>query len=110
MTYTNLFEYSRARATDPATSKEAGSLARRLAQADQRSIVRALTEAGRAMAAEEISDHLGWGDHVRVNRRLSELTDQSAIERTDERHQNRSGRHAFRYRVIGGVGDVKTGA
>lgn len=99
MTYADLFDYSRARATDPATSKEAGSLARSLAQADQRSIVRALTEAGRAMAAEEISDHLGWGDHVRCNRRLSELVDLAEIERTDERHQNRSGRHAFRYRI-----------
>ena len=99
MSAPTLFDYGRARRDDPLTSKEAGRAAASLAQADQRSIVRALTDAGLAMAAEEISDALNWHDHVRVNRRLSELVDQSLIVRTEERHQNRSGRYAFRYRV-----------
>ncbi|HZP68357.1 MAG TPA: hypothetical protein VFB29_00305 [Pseudolabrys sp.] len=85
------------RASDPATSKAAGKAAARFRAGDHSDILRSLRCAGRAMAAEEISDALAWGNHVRVNRRLAELESAGLVIRTSEQHTNKSGRKAFRY-------------
>lgn len=111
----DLFQYAEtarrnARRTDPDTSHEAGAAANDFKGDDQEQIFQALQVSGKPMAAEEISDALGWGDHVRVNRRLPELAAPvygdfgvtirgALIERTEEKHVNRSGRKAYRYRV-----------
>jgi helix-turn-helix protein len=83
--------------SDPVTSKEAGIAARSFIKSDQSEILRAL-EAG-PMACEEISNFLGWGDHVRANRRMKELVRAGLIERSNEKHINRSGCGAFKYRL-----------
>jgi hypothetical protein len=85
------------RRTDPVTSKEAGRAARAFIKSDQSEILRALTS--RPMAAEEISDFLGWNDSVRVCRRLAEMIRAGLIERMAERHVNRNGRTAFKHRI-----------
>lgn len=98
------------RASDPDTSRSAGEGANRFRGADQEQIFQALQRAGRPLAAEEISDRLRWDNHVRVNRRLAELAapviDEfgalvrpALIERTEQKHTNRSGRQAYRYQV-----------
>lgn len=101
MTQIDLFESARplARRLDPITSHEAARKAVRLAETDEADIVRTLRRERTALAAEQISDILGWGDHVRVNRRLSAIVAQGLIERTEEQHRNRSGRAAFKYRA-----------
>lgn len=99
-----------ARTSDPITSHHAAAQAVGLAASDCADIYGALRLSRKPMAAEEISDMLGWGNHVRVNRRLKELAEpltdeygalirRALIERTEERHTNRSGRQAFKYRV-----------
>ena len=100
MNQTDLFE-SRplARRSDPVTSHEAARKAIRLAETDEADIVRTLRRERIPLAAEQISDILGWDDHVRVNRRLSAIVEQGLIVLTDERHMNRSGRSAFKYRA-----------
>ncbi len=89
------------RRTDPVTSREAGNAARKFIKGDHAEILRALRR--RPMACEEISDFLGWNDHVRANRRMSEMERDGTIARTVERHTNRSGRQAFRYRLSDGA-------
>lgn len=84
---------------DPHTSREAGRAARGFADGDCADIYAAMQQAGRPLAAEEISDRLGWNNHVRVNRRLAELVDAARIAPTDDLHTNKSGRRARRYRV-----------
>lgn len=86
------------RRSDPATSKEAGDHARSFIHKQHAEILAVMRAAGRPMAAEEIGDVMGC-DHVAINRRLPELERAEAIERTAERHKNRSGREAVRYRV-----------
>lgn len=89
------------RRSDPVTSREAGEQATQFRAGDHRAILGAL---GRAtpnpLSAEQISDFLRWHDHVRVNRRLGELERAGQIQRTQERHINRSGRSAFKYRKV----------
>ena len=101
MTAPDLFSYAEQprnfRRDDPWTSKEAGRQAQKFITGDQAEILRALRR--RPMACEEISDFLGWNDHVRANRRTSELERAGRIERTTETHTNRSGRQACRYRL-----------
>lgn len=98
------------RSTDPDTSREAGVAAIAFKGDDQKQIFTALTVASKPMAAEQISDMLGWNNHVRVNRRLKELAEpvfdeygalvrRALIERTEEKHTNKSGRAAYRYKV-----------
>ena len=101
MTQIDLFESVRhlARRSDPVTSHEAAQKAVRLAETDEADIVRTLRREGIPLAAEQISDILGWDDHVRVNRRLSAIVEQGLIFLTEERHKNRSWRSAFKYRA-----------
>lgn len=101
----------RARNSDPITSHEAGAHSRSFSSSDRADIYGAMRLSKRPLAAEEISDLLGWDDHVRVNRRLKELaecvTDEygalvrgALIAPTEELHTNKSGRKARRYRVL----------
>ena len=53
----------------------------------------------RDLSHEQIGDQIGL-DHVKVNRRLSDLERDCQIEKTESRHMNRSGREAVQYRVI----------
>lgn len=109
----NLFPYFRFasslaaqnyRRTDPVTSKEAGRAARKFISTDQSEILRALTS--RPMAAEEVSDFLGWNDSVRACRRFADMIRAGLIERTIEKHINRNGRSAFRHRRVVMPGEV----
>lgn len=98
----DLFSYADTRPinyrhTDPITSRDAGRAAQKFRTGDQSEILRALRR--RPMAAEEISDFLGWNDSVRVCRRLAEMIRADLIERTADKHTNRNGRGAFRHRV-----------
>jgi response regulator of citrate/malate metabolism len=86
---------------DPETSLEAGVAAESFVSEHHAAIILTLKSTGRAMAAEEIADFIGWSSHVTANRRLAELADSGIIVRTEERHKNRSGRSAFRYRLTG---------
>ena len=89
------------RRTDPITSKEAGEHASQFRAGDHQAILGALGRANPTpLSAEQISDFLRWHDHVRVNRRLGELERAGKIQRTQERHINRSGRSAFKYRKV----------
>lgn len=87
----------RARNSDPGTSHKAA------ASIDVRKhhilILTALGQAGCPLSAEEIAD-ASCVDYVAINRRLSELVELGEIERTEELHKNRSGRHAYRYRLL----------
>ena len=99
------------RKSDPETSRAAAE--RALIAGDEADIYACLRLSGVPLAAEEISDRLGWqdhGGHVRVNRRLSRMCDcvtdeygallrTALIERTEEKHVNRSGRAAFKYKI-----------
>lgn len=85
---------------DPDTSRQAGIAANRFRHTDCAAIYDVLRASPVALAAEQISDALAWGNHVRVNRRLKEMVDAAAIVRTDDPpHINRSGRSAGKYRV-----------
>lgn len=85
------------RASDPITSKESGRAAQKFISGDQAEILKALRR--RPMAAEEISDFLGWNDSVRVCRRLADMIRAELIERTADKHTNRNGRGALRHRL-----------
>lgn len=102
MSQLDLLNYRR---NDPATSREAGERATEFIDGDHADILKALRQLAVPLAAEQISDHLKWSDHVRVNRRLKELERADRIERTEQRHTNRSGRSAFKYqlKVINGT-------
>lgn len=98
----DLLEWARthARRSDPGTSHEAARRSRGLA-ARQHALILACMSDGVWRAAEQIGDAIGL-DHVSVNRRLPELVAQAKLEPTEERHRNRSGRLAVRYRVCHG--------
>jgi len=81
-----------ARTNDPVTSHEAGDSMARSIPAQQKAIMNVMSD-GKRRAAEEIEDVLGYP----VWRRLSELVSSGLLERTDEKHTNKSGRKAFRY-------------
>lgn len=91
----DLFEWEKAhRKSDPSTSRDAAlSMADGAAGRHHRLIIKAMEEVSRPMAAEQISDMLG----IDVWRRFCELERAELIERTEEKHKNRSGRYAFRY-------------
>lgn len=86
------------RRTDPITSKEAGRSADKFRSEHHAAILRALSEAGVPLAAEQIADRTPL-DYVAVGKRTIELLRGGKIERTAERHINRSGRGAFRYQL-----------
>ena len=94
----DLFSYTSARTSDPETSHAAAATVGRFAGEHHQRILAALREAGRPMAAEEIADVKGFKSHVPVNRRLGELASIGMVASTDERHLNRSGRRAVKYR------------
>ena len=92
----DLFDHRRlARTTDPSTSHAA---AKSMAGAigPQHQAVLSVLERGFALAAEEIEDLLGYS----IWRRMGELERKGLIERTDDQHKNRSGRMAFKYKIV----------
>ena len=110
----DLFSYTPAppqnwRDSDPKTSKAAGISAQRFTADHHQIILSVLRRAGQPLAAEQISDAIGFGfqrgtyslviDTIQVCKRLAELLEGGAIERTAEQHKNRSGRCAFRVRI-----------
>lgn len=89
------------RRDDPDTSRDAAVTAAGTVRArHQALIVSVLKSVGRPLAAEEIADRGGFESHVPVNRRLPELVRDGLVERTDEKHRNRSGSEAYRYRAL----------
>ncbi len=90
----------RSRTADPATSHEAGAAAEKFLGAHHEAILNVMLEARRPMAAQEISDVLGWKSHHAVNRRLPEPRDRNLIVRTTLRYINASGRGAFQYKLV----------
>ena len=100
----DLFTYSappRSRRNDPDTSHAAGDEAASFINAHHRVILDALRGSAEPLAAEQIADAGGLKSHIAVNRRLSELVDRNLIRPTEERHVNRSGRKAVKYRLVG---------
>lgn len=103
---TDLFEYADTRMmyrrTDPDTSRAAAEDAVESITARHRAMIMAtLRRAGiGALAAEQIADLAGFESHVAVNRRLPELVRAGVIERTSEKHINRSGSSAYRYKIV----------
>lgn len=89
----------RSRISDPQTSHDAAKHAEKFLNSHHEAILAAMRASQRPMAAEEIADACGWATHVQANRRMSELCDRGLIEPTEERHVNRSGRKAVRYRL-----------
>lgn len=88
------------RSTDPHTSMEAGVAADRFKSEHHALILVVLKSSSSPLAAEQISDELGWNDHVRVCRRLSELRDAGLIRLVDAKYKNRrSGRSAQRWSI-----------
>ena len=106
MSAPDLFSYAETRRSwrrsDPATSKEAGRSASKFSAQHHAEILKALADAGRPLAAEEIADRTAL-DYVAVGKRTIELLRDGKIERTAEQHTNRSGRKAFRYRLNQGA-------
>ena len=111
---TDLFQYADSRPlnyrpSDPITSRDAGRSAHKFTAEHHQIILSVLRRAGQPLAAEQISDAIGFGfqrgtyslviDTIQVCKRLAELLDGGAIERTAEQHKNRSGRCAFRVRI-----------
>lgn len=86
------------RAGDPETSRDAGEAAKRFVSGHRLDIYNTLAASPVPLAAEQIADILGM-EHVQINRRLPELCDAGMIEPTDDRHTNRSGAKARKYRV-----------
>lgn len=86
------------RGTDPDTSRNAALASQELRARHHATILEVLWIHGRAMAAEEIADQVSGLDATAVCRRLRELVTAGEIEATSERHRNRSGRMAVRYR------------
>lgn len=97
---TDLFTIGpRARTADPSTSHEAAARAEKFLGAHHKSILAEMGRVGVPLAAEQIGDAIGI-THVQVNRRLSELRDLNKVERTEEKHKNRSGSKAYKYRLV----------
>lgn len=86
------------RKSDPVTSRDAGRSADKFRSEHHAAILRALSDAGCALACEQIEDRTSL-DYVQVGKRMKELVTLGKIERTAEKHVNRSGRSAFRYRL-----------
>ena len=88
-----------ARTTDVQTSHDAAESMESVAGKQHRAILHELNRpyffSRRCMSAEELEDELGYS----VWRRMSELERAGLIERTDEKHKNRSGRMAYKYRA-----------
>ena len=93
---TDLFDPRRlARTTDLSTSHAAAkSMAGAIGPQHQE--VLSVLEKGYSLAAEEIEDILGYS----IWRRMGELERKGLIERTEEKHRNRSGRMAFKYKIV----------
>jgi predicted ArsR family transcriptional regulator len=99
---TDLFTYAEQRPNyrraDPITSKEAGRFADKFRSEHHAAILQALSD-GTPLAAEQIADRTSL-DTVQTCKRFAELVRAGKIERTPEQHRNRSGRRAFRYRIV----------
>lgn len=97
----DLFEWQKAvRRTDPVTSRDAARAAQSLAGRHHAMILACMREAGRPLACEEIGDRLHDAiNHVQAGKRMCELERANLIVATEEKHTNRSGRQAFRYRL-----------
>ncbi len=92
----DLFDPRRlARTTDPDTSHAAAkSMENQIGP--QHQAVLSVLEQGFPLAAEEIEDFLGYSTW----RRMGELERKGLIERTEEKHKNRSGRMAYKYKIV----------
>lgn len=90
---------SHARRTDPDTSKAAAESVQTAASRHEAAILAELAVSSVPLAAEQLADRLGL-DHVQVNRRLPDLEHAGVARKTDERHQNRSGRWAVKWEAI----------
>ena len=111
---TDLFAYADSRppnyrASDPITSRDAGRAAHKWSAEHHQIILAVLRRAGQPLAPEQIADGIGFGfqrglyafvlDTVQVCKRAAELIESGDVERTAERHTNRSGRSAFKLRI-----------
>ena len=111
---TDLFAYANSRPqnyrpSDPITSRDAGRSAHKFSAEHHQIILAVLRRAAQPLAAEQIADAIGFGfqrgiyslclDTVQVCKRTNELIEAGLIERTAERHTNRSGRSAFKLRI-----------
>lgn len=94
-------EITRARRTDPATSKEAARRAHRLASDHMRKILDVLRASPEPLDAERIADGCGLSS-LQVTRRMSELCGPTiaACEVADHDGRTRSNRAASRWRAI----------
>lgn len=87
----------RARRTDPDTSHEAAAGAVDTARHQRAHILRVLKEEG-PLTADEIDALIGWR-LTSAGRRLPELAETGAVERTTERRPTRTGSMAYVWRV-----------
>ncbi len=88
-----------ARRDDPQTSHQAAEEHESVNGWHCRTILTVLRAAGIPLAAEEIADATEDMDTVAVAKRFCDLLRANQIERTAERHTNRSGRQAFKVRL-----------
>ncbi|RPJ38765.1 MAG: hypothetical protein EHM35_03805 [Planctomycetaceae bacterium] len=97
----NPFDWQKAvRSTDPDTSEAAAKSMTLAAGVQHTAILMIMTRARRPMAAEQIADRDDDNlNQVAVNRRLSELERAQLVIKTDQKHTNRSGRSAYKYRL-----------
>jgi predicted ArsR family transcriptional regulator len=89
-----------ARQTDVDTSHDAAE-SMVSAAGRHHSLIMEVLRAGGLWSAQEIAN-VSEINYIAVNRRLPELTRAGLIERTDEKHKNRSGRMAYKYRLVDG--------
>lgn len=114
MTAPDLFSYQPNKApnyrpSDPKTSRDAGRSTQKFTADHHLAILAVLRRAGRPMACEEIAQAMAFDyargkvavqlDAVAIGKRSKEMIEAGLIERTAERHTNRSGRSAFRLRI-----------
>lgn len=96
----DLFDWEKSvRKTDPDTSVAAAKSMTFVAGEHHKLILDVMAIARRPMAAEEIGDRTDTLTQVQVNRRLSELEAGCLVVKTDQKHTNRSGRGAYKYRL-----------
>jgi predicted transcriptional regulator len=87
-----------ARQTDVDTSHDAAESMQFKVGKQHNAVLTELMVSYSPMAAEQIEQLCGYP----VWRRMSELERAGLIERTDEKHKNRSGRMAYKYRLADG--------
>lgn len=84
-----------ARTQDPGTSHEAAASSKEL-RSRHHKIILEVFGPGSRLASEQVADRAGL-THWQVTRRMNELERAGRLEKTEEKHVNRSGRKANRY-------------